>query len=81
MLKYVFTACFLFALFGLLQHPVPILENVEVYSEGPDFNKNESRSILNENDTHFPQANIESIPSDHDNFEPFSANQTAHLRH
>jgi len=33
MLKYSLTGLFILALFGLLQHPVPILEGVEVYAE------------------------------------------------
>ncbi len=82
MLKYVLTTCFLLTLFGLLQHPVPILENVEVYSEGSDFNRNDSRSILKETEEHyFPQAKIELIPTDNESYQSFLGSQTAHLRH
>lgn len=65
MLKYVLAGLFILILTALLQHPVPILEGVEVYSEQTQTITNNSKKenkIEEEEDFYLPQANID-IPN------------------
>jgi len=60
MLKYVLAGLFIITLAALLQHPVPILENVEVYSEKNSSEViKEDNEIEEESDFYLPQANLE----------------------
>ena len=61
MLKYVLAGLFIITLTALLQHPVPILEGVDVYSERNNSQIiKEKQKIKEENDLNLPQASIES---------------------
>ncbi len=66
MLKFVFAGLFILILAGLLQHPVPILDNVEVYSERtiPEKSTKENNEIDEEYNFYLPQASTETPNSE-----------------
>lgn len=82
MLKYLLAGLFILVLAALLQHPIPILEGIEVHSEraiseevteeAPEDVLEEKNEIKSENNFHSPQANIKVPNSESSNYQLFN---------